>query len=149
MKLFDWSTSVSHGSNPCLPHHYCHMQRADRVFFSQYTVNAPNLTWLYMRRCPHGKVPTLMPLGELVLHMGGPLTITMPPHPGWPAPFQKHSHSVTHNRGDQVKAVRVEKSAAQCWHKLLCLGHKPRWTKQEWEGKEYQWGAAGCWQIGT
>ena len=66
-----------------------------------------------------GKVATLMPLGELVLNMGGLLTITMAPHPGWPEPFQKHSHSVTHNRGDQVKAFWVEKSGNQCWHQEI------------------------------
>ena len=98
-----------------------------------------------------GKVATLMPLGELVLNMGGLLTITMAPHPGWPEPFQKHSHSVTHNRGDQIKALQVEKSGInQCWHQHLCLGHKPRWTKQldqEWEGREYHWVGA-AYQIG-
>ena len=106
---------------------------------------------LDMTAPPHEKVPTLMPLGELVLNMGGPLTITMPPHPRWPAPFQKHSHSVTHNRGDQVKAFWVEKSGNQCWHQHLCLGHKPRWSKQldqEWEGKEYH-RVGAAWQIGT
>ena len=62
---------MSHGSNLFLPNHYCHMWRVDRIFFSRCIVNAQDLTCLYMRRCPEGKVPTLMPLGELVLHMGG------------------------------------------------------------------------------
>ena len=101
---------------------------------------------------PHEKVPTLMPLGELVLNMGGPLTITMPPHPGWPAPFQKHSHSVTHNRGSQVKALQVGKSGNQL---LICAvmpwpqarvdkAIEPRMRRRRISSS---WGAA--WQIGT
>ena len=155
MKLFDWSTSVSHGSNLFLPHHYCRMWRTDRISFSQCIVNAQNLTWLcpHMRRCPQEKVPTSMPLGELVLNMGGPLTITMPPHPGWPAPFQKHSHSVTHNRGDQVKALQVGKSGNQ----LLICAVMPSWPQARVDKAieprmrrrriSSSWGAA--WQIGT
>ena len=89
---------------------------------------------LDMTAPPHEKVATLMPLGELVLNMGGPLTITMAPHPGWPAPFQKHSHSVTHNRGDQVKANRKE------WQPIADLrsyalatsqGGQSNWAKNE------------------
>ena len=71
------------------------VQRADRVSFSQCIVMTAAVKPPHRRWCPH----SIDAFGGVGAEYGRrPLRITIPPLPGWPTPFQKHSHSVTDNK---------------------------------------------------